>query len=117
MAHRLVRAAVWMAGLVTALVGPASAGAGDGARVVTDEDRQFWSFRPVADPAPPQVNDNGWSRNEIDRFVFARLESEGLSPSPEADRATLIRRATFDLHGLPPAPEEVEAFVADTSPD
>ena len=112
------RASGWLTCLIAALAAPALVFAAGGAgRVVTDEDRQFWSFRPVADPAPPTVADNDPSRNEIDRFVFAKLKSEGLSPAPEADRATLIRRATFDLHGLPPSPDEVEAFVADASPD
>src|SRR6478609_6112793 len=58
-----------------------------------------------------------WCRNAIDRFVLARLEREGLSPSPEADRYTLIRRVSLDLIGLPPTPEEADAFVADKSPD
>jgi hypothetical protein len=100
-----------------ALAAGAPAHGAEAARVITDADRQFWAFRPVSDPAPPSVNDGGWSRNEIDRFVFAKLQSEGLAPAPEADRVTLIRRATFDLHGLPPTPEDVQAFVADPSPD
>jgi hypothetical protein len=83
---------------------------------ITDEDRRFWSFRPVRVQSPPQVADDRWSRNPIDRFVLARLTAEGLTPAPEADRLTLIRRATFDLTGLPPTSEEVDAFVADTAP-
>ena len=65
----------------------------------------------------PDVKDQAWPRNPIDNFVLARLEAEGLKPSPEADRVTLLRRVTFDLTGLPPTPAEVDAFVADKSPD
>ena len=65
-------------------------------------------------PGLPKVEDEAWPRNPIDRFILARLEAEGLRPSPEADRATLIRRLSLDLIGLPPTPEEVDAFVADT---
>jgi hypothetical protein len=83
---------------------------------ITAEDRAFWSFQPVKNPVVPAVADAGWARTPIDRFLLARLEAEGLTPAPEADRRTLIRRATFDLHGLPPTPEEVDAFVADDSP-
>ena len=86
-------------------------------RTITESDRSFWSFSPVKAAPPPPVHDPAWCRNEVDRFVLARLESEGLTPAPEADRTTLIRRASFDLIGLPPTPEEVAAFVADPSPD
>jgi hypothetical protein len=76
-----------------------------------------WSFVRPKRPQVPEVADDGWSRNEIDRFVFARLRSEELSPSPEADRRTLIRRVSLDLTGLPPSIDEVEAFLADDRPD
>jgi hypothetical protein len=76
----------------------------------------WWSLRPVRPVAPPTVKRSDWPRNEVDRFVLARLESCGLSPAPEADRRTLIRRLSFDLVGLPPEPEEVERFVADQAP-
>jgi len=76
-----------------------------------------WSFLSIATPELPVVSRTDWVRNDIDRFVLARLEAAGLSPAPEADRQTWIRRATYDLWGLPPTPEEVEAFVADTSDD
>ena len=69
------------------------------------------------DPAPPPVRRPDWCRTPIDAFVLARLEAAGLEPSPPADRRTLIRRASYDLTGLPPTPEEVEAFVADPDPD
>jgi mono/diheme cytochrome c family protein len=76
-----------------------------------------WSFLAPKAQTVPEVRQKEWVRNAIDNFVLARLEREGLAPSPEADRRSLIRRVTYDLTGLPPAPEEVEAFVADSSPD
>jgi hypothetical protein len=87
-------------------------------KVVTDEDRNFWSFRPPSKVCPPQLtaNDQALVRNPIDAFLLAKLREHGLSFSPEADRPTLIRRLTFDLIGLPPNPEDVAAFVADDSP-
>jgi hypothetical protein len=75
-----------------------------------------WSFVPPRRPPLPPVRDAVWVRNPIDYFVLARLEKEGLAPSPEADRTTLIRRATLDLTGLPPTPADVDAFLADTGP-
>lgn len=72
-----------------------------------------WAFKPAVRPAVPTVNDRRWPRNEVDCFILARLERENLRPAPEADRRTLIRRLYFDLHGLPPTPEEVGRFVAD----
>jgi hypothetical protein len=77
----------------------------------------WWSLRPVRAVAPPAVKRSDWPRNDVDRFVLARLEARGLSPAPEADRRTLVRRLSFDLIGLPPEPEEVERFVADPAPD
>ena len=79
--------------------------------------RQFWSFMPKAKPALPVVKTAARVRSPIDRFILARLERAGLSLAPPADKRTLIRRATFDLTGLPPTPQEVDAFLADTSPD
>ena len=76
-----------------------------------------WAFLPPRRPAPPEVRTKGWARNPIDRFILARLEKAGLSPSPEADPTTLLRRASLDLIGLPPSPEDAEAFAADRSPD
>ncbi|HJT79434.1 MAG TPA: PSD1 and planctomycete cytochrome C domain-containing protein, partial [Gemmataceae bacterium] len=83
---------------------------------ITAKERAFWSFRPVADPPLPPVRDAAWPKQPLDRFVLARLEAAGLHPAPPADRRTLIRRAAFDLTGLPPTPEEVEAFVNDPAP-
>src|SRR5579872_1456130 len=79
--------------------------------------KQHWSFVPPVRPALPAVRQAAWVRNPIDRFILARLEKEGLKPSPEAGRATLLRRLSFDLTGLPPTPQELDAFVADKSPD
>jgi len=75
-----------------------------------------WSFIPPVRPNPPTVKNGAWPRGALDAFVLARLEAEGLAPSPEADKTTLLRRATFDLTGLPPTPAEVDAFLADDSP-
>ena len=77
---------------------------------------RHWSLVPAKRPALPRVKDARWPRSDLDRFILARMEKEGLKPSPEADRRTLIRRVTFDLTGLPPTPEEVEAFMRDASP-
>jgi hypothetical protein len=77
----------------------------------------FWSFIPPRLPALPEVRRRDWPRNPIDRFILSRLEREGLSPSPEADKPTLIRRLTLDLTGLPPTPQEVDAFLTDASPN
>src|SRR3954447_2734201 len=76
-----------------------------------------WSFRPIARTRPPAVRDTAWVRNPIDAFILARLEREGVAPAPEADRATLVRRLSFDLLGLPPQPRDVAEFLADESPD
>ncbi len=77
---------------------------------------RHWAFVPPKRPSVPRVDETGWSRNPVDRFVLARLERAGVKPSPEADRYTLLRRVSLDLTGLPPTIDEVEAFVADTSP-
>ncbi len=78
--------------------------------------KDHWAFQPREPVEPPEVQDAGWVKNPIDAFVLARLEQAGLSPAPPAGKRTLIRRLYFDLIGLPPTPEEVEAFVADNSP-
>ncbi|MGO9914582.1 MAG: PSD1 and planctomycete cytochrome C domain-containing protein [Isosphaeraceae bacterium] len=79
----------------------------------------YWCFQPIrrATPPAPSANHRAWPRNPIDRFVLAALEERGLAPAPEADKRVLIRRLSFDLTGLPPAPAEIEAFLADQSPD
>ena len=76
-----------------------------------------WAYVTPTRPELPAVKQEGWVRNPIDRFVLARLEQEGLQPSPEADKATLLRRVTYDLTGLPPTPAEIDAFLSDRSPD
>ena len=83
--------------------------------VITPEHRSFWSFQPVKRPAVPEVKSP--TASPIDNFIVAKLEAQGLQRAPRADKRTLIRRATIDLTGLPPTPEEVDAFLKDNSPD
>lgn len=84
---------------------------------VIDEERAFWSFQPIASPTLPAVNDLAQLRSPIDAFLLAKLQSHGQGFSTDADKLTLIRRAAYDLTGLPPSPDQVEAFLADHSPD
>jgi hypothetical protein len=84
---------------------------------ITAKDREFWSFQPIKNPAPPKVEKATWAKTPIDRFVFAQLEANHLKPVAAADQRTLIRRAYFDLIGLPPTPEQIDAFLNDTSPN
>jgi len=86
-------------------------------REFTPEDRAWWAFQPVKDPPLPAVQNPNWPKSPVDHFILARLEKAGLSPAPEAPRAVLARRVYLDLTGLPPTPEEVEAFVSDSTPD
>ena len=105
-----VAACLWLAGL-------AARGAERKSRM---DDFDWWSLKPIICPVVPEVRSQALAarvRNPVDRFIFARLEREGLTPSPEADRRTLIRRVYFDLVGLPPTPETVDAFVADQAKD
>jgi cytochrome c553 len=83
---------------------------------ILPEQRSFWAFQAVHQPEPPKVKDEGWVKTPIDRFVLSQLEAGELKPVGAADKRTLIRRATFDLTGLPPTPEEVKAFFEDGSP-
>jgi hypothetical protein len=85
--------------------------------VATRGGTDWWSLQPIRRPKPPGVKATAWVRNPIDGFVISRLEAEGLAPAPEADRRTYARRVTLDLTGLLPSPEEVDAFLADKSPD
>lgn len=90
---------------------PASAGPATRKR-----DPRHWAFQPPADPPLPAVTHSAWPQQGLDAFILAGLEAANLSPAPPADRRTLARRVTFDLTGLPPAPEEIEAFLTDDSP-
>ncbi|MBI3281044.1 MAG: PSD1 domain-containing protein [Acidobacteria bacterium] len=90
---------------------PESAPAG-----VTAGGRDFWSLQPVRKPAPPRGKNGRWAKSPVDRFLLAKLEARGLQPAPPADRRTLLRRATYDLTGLPPTPEEYDRFLNDQSP-
>ncbi|MDA0833905.1 MAG: PSD1 and planctomycete cytochrome C domain-containing protein [Planctomycetota bacterium] len=87
------------------------------ASAITDEDRAYWAFQPLADITPPDVEKDAWSRNDIDRFILQRLNHEGFTPSPAADKVKLIRRLYFDLIGLPPLPDDIATFVNDTADD
>ncbi|MGD9854314.1 MAG: DUF1549 and DUF1553 domain-containing protein [Planctomycetaceae bacterium] len=80
---------------------------------IVEIDRRHWSFEPLIRPALPPVRESGWCCTPVDRFILARLEQEELQPMPEADRLTLLRRVAFDLTGLPPTLEEIDAFLAD----
>jgi len=80
-------------------------------------DRSHWSFRPIADPPAPPVKNQAWPHCDVDRFILAKLESDGLSPVIDADKPTLLRRVFFDLVGIPPTPAEIKSFLADDSPD
>jgi hypothetical protein len=84
---------------------------------ITAEQRAFWAFQPVAESNVPEVKHKDWPRSTIDHFVLARLEAAGLEPAPSANKRMLIRRATFDLTGLPPTADEVNAFLADETSD
>ena len=86
-----------------------------GRKIDFEAARKHWAYQPVRTPPLPAVTNKAWARTEIDRFVLARLEAAGLSPSPPADRRTLIRRAYFDLVGVPPTFQQVESFVNDNS--
>src|SRR6266446_3294880 len=83
---------------------------------ITKEQRAFWAFQPIRKPTEPVVKNTSWAKAALDRFVLAKLEQKGLQPVEPAGKAALIRRATFDLTGLPPTPEEVDAFLADQTP-
>jgi mono/diheme cytochrome c family protein len=90
----------------------------DGVDTAKLEDRlDHWSFKPLTNPTPPATKNIAWPRNAIDRFILARLEHEGLAPSPAADRVAWLRRVSFDLTGLPPTPEQVARFAADRGKD
>ena len=101
-------------GAKTARPEPAELGQGSG---ITDEERAFWSFQPVRPPKVPATKSKDRARTPVDAFLVSAMARQKLSFSPDAEKVTLLRRAAFDLTGLPPTPSEVDAFVADTSPD
>ena len=74
------------------------------------EDEKWWAIQPLDRPAIPEVKNRPWVRTPIDAFILSRCEAVGLRPAPEAERRTLIRRLTYDLHGLPPTPDEIDAI-------
>ena len=78
---------------------------------------KHWSFQPIIRPEPPQVQNVGWVRNPIDTFILSKLEQENVTPAPEADRVSLLRRLYLDLIGLPPSLAEIDAFLADDRAD
>src|SRR5687767_1571410 len=80
-------------------------------------DPRHWAFQKCVKPPLPDVKNAAWIQSPLDRFILTRLEAEGVTPAAPADKRTLIRRATFDLTGLPPTPEEVAAFLADDRPE
>ena len=86
-------------------------------RIDIEEQKKFWAFQPIHKSGPPAVRDIGWVKTDIDRFILAMLENRGLHPVGAADKRTLLRRATYDLTGLPPTPEESQSFLSDTSPN
>jgi hypothetical protein len=94
-----------------------SAASTSGKYVIAPERKKFWSLLPLSAPSVPQVKDNKWAKTEIDKFILTNLDKQGLKPVPAATKHDLIRRATLDLTGLPPTPEETTAFEKDTSPD
>jgi mono/diheme cytochrome c family protein len=115
LAEWIAMGAPWPAAANTMIPPAASGSAGE--RAIDPALKNFWSFQPIAKPEVPAVKNAAWAKTDIDRFVLARLEREGLAPVGFADKRTLIRRATVDLTGLPPTLEEVEAFEKDGSPD
>ncbi len=83
---------------------------------LTDKARHHWAYLPVTKPTPPTVKNSGWPRTAVDSFILAKIEEKGMLPMPDANKETLLRRATYDLTGLPPTPKEVVDFASDTSP-
>ncbi len=96
---------------------PPATASSSGAYVIAPERRNFWSLLPIQDVPLPTVKDTKWSKTTIDRLVLAKLEKDGLKPVRPANKHDLLRRATLDLTGLPPTPDEIAAFDKDTSPD
>ncbi len=106
--------AVWQGAVAAPAAAPPATSQ---SREFTPAEKSFWAFQPVKDPALPSVRNESWLQTPIDRFVLAKLEEKGLKPAAPADKITLLRRATFDLTGLPPSEQETRAFLADRSKD
>ena len=113
-ANRISAAVILVAGAALVLPLRSAQPTGEG---FSPAQRQYWAFQPLSRPSIPEVKTSEWVKNPIDAFVAAKLEQKGLNPSPATDKVTLLRRVYFDLTGLPPTPEEVDAFLADSSPD
>ena len=109
--RRGIALAVMLAAAFKASPAPAPTSGARSEMIVTDADRQHWSFLPLANPSLPAVKNTAPVRTPVDRFVLAALEQKQLTPSPPANARTLVRRIYFDLIGLPPTPEQVAAFV------
>ncbi len=107
--------AIWLFALLAVPSLPVLTHGGDSTLSKTGAGRH-WAYQPVADPAPPTVRLRRWPRNDLDRFLLAKLEGAGLTPAWPADKRALLRRAAFDLAGLPPTPEETERFLRDAAP-
>ncbi|HEV2394209.1 MAG TPA: PSD1 and planctomycete cytochrome C domain-containing protein [Verrucomicrobiae bacterium] len=90
---------------------------GDTGNRPVETSKSHWAWQPLTHPAVPEVKDSSWPKTPIDNFILAKLEEKGLKPNPPADKRTLLRRATFDLIGLPPTPQEIDDFLKDDSPD
>ena len=103
--------------LISAILASAALATMGAAAESTAPASDHWSFKPVTRPVPPKTSNRKWARNDIDRFILARLEREGFKPSPETDRVSWLRRVYFDLIGLPPSPKQVEAFKKDRRRD
>src|SRR5262249_29435685 len=84
---------------------------------LTAADRAHWAFHKPVQPAVPEVGNPNWVQTPVDAFVLAKLAAAGLRPAPPADKATLLRRVTFNLTGLPPTPDELANFLSDSRPD
>src|SRR5215471_2859031 len=108
--------AAWPKTTPAAVSNPAASN-NDGKYVIAPERKKFWSLVPLSTPAVPQVRDPKWAKTDVDRFILAKLEKEGLKPVAPASKHDLIRRATLDLTGLPPTYEEIQAFEKDISPN
>jgi hypothetical protein len=84
---------------------------------LTEKAREHWAYQPVKNPTPPKVKNSAWGRTPVDAFIMAKLEEKGMKPAADTPKENLLRRATYDLTGLPPTPVEIKAFLADTAPD